>query len=371
MTEDHGSNGADEPTGDKGRPSADAGGRKGARGCPDAGAPTWWPSWPRPARPLHHWLLLLALVAMWGSSFLATKVAVGVLTPSAVVAARLAIAAAVLVAALVVTRARAAASWQLWGFFLAMAVVGNALPFWLISWGQQHIASALAGILMAVMPLATLMLAHAFVAGERLSPARVGGYVCGFAGIVVLLGPAALDQLDEVGGTLLAKLAVLAGALCYAVAAILARLRPTSDPLAAAAGVAVAATLVMAPVFLSSPTLQDRAETWAVALNTPAVAAVLFLGLISTALATIVYFKLVTVAGPSFLSLINYFIPLWAVGLGFVVLGERPQWTALAALALVLSGVALSELPPRRRKQSGQDTAPATVHPASRRVRGR
>ncbi|MDX1656490.1 MAG: DMT family transporter, partial [Candidatus Competibacteraceae bacterium] len=111
---------------------------------------------PRP----RDWLLLLALVAMWGSSFLLTKLAVATLPPTAVVAGRLSIAALVLATMALVRGHRPPVSITLWGYFIAMGVVGSSLPFFLISWGQQHIDSALAGILMAVMPLVTLVLAH-------------------------------------------------------------------------------------------------------------------------------------------------------------------------------------------------------------------
>lgn len=265
-----------------------------------------------------------------------TKVAVSALSPSSVVAGRLVIAAAILGVTVAAMGKRLPGWGRPWVFFIAMAVTGNCIPFWLISWGQREIDSGLAGILMAVMPLATLVLAHIFVEGERLTPNRAAGFATGFAGIVVLIGPEAV--LQATGSDLPSKLAVLAGALCYAVATIIARHRPDGDALVAAAGVAIAASVVMAPVaavnggLLASP------------IAPASLAAVAVLGLVSTAMATVVYFKLIALAGPSFLSLINYLIPLWAVLVGMIVLGEQPEWKALGALALVLSGIALSEL---------------------------
>jgi drug/metabolite transporter (DMT)-like permease len=288
-------------------------------------------------RPLLHWLLLAALVAMWGSSFMFTKVAVSALPPETVVAGRLVIAAAGLTALLFALGKALPGGRRLWLFFLALAVLGNALPFWLISWGQQRIDSGLAGILMAIMPLTTLVLAHFFVAGERLSPIRLAGFVLGFIGIVVLVGPDALLEL-EVGGTvLLSELAVLGGAVCYAINTIVARRRPDSDPLVAGAGVMILASAIMVPLALAggAPAIA--------AIPATAALAVAVLGVVSTALATVVYFKLVTAAGPTFLSLVNYLIPLWAVVVGMIFLGETPEWRALAALGLILSGIALSE----------------------------
>ena len=289
------------------------------------------------ARPLTHWLLLAALVAMWGSSFMFTKIALVAFAPEVLVASRLVLAAAILLGLLAVRRRALPRSGRLWLFLAAMAVMGNALPFWLISWGQQRIDSNLAGILMAVMPLSTVVLAHFLVAGERLNRAKSAGFLLGFLGIVVLTGPEALLELKGQGTALLYELSVLGGAVCYAVNTIIARRRPASDPLVAAAGVMLSASLFMVPLAALGGPPPLGQITLATAL------AVLFLGLVSTALATVVYLKLVTLAGPSFVSLINYLIPLWAVVVGLVFLAEVPEWSALAALALILSGIALSE----------------------------
>lgn len=294
-----------------------------------------------PHRPLLHWLLLVALVAMWGSSFLFTKIAVAAIAPLDLVAGRFVLASLVLVALLVATRRGLPRGLRLWLFIAAMTLIGNCLPFWLISWGQQRIDSGLAGILMAVMPLATVMLAH-FFAGERLNRFKAAGFLVGFVGIVVLVGPAVLLELGGSGTTLVSELAVLGGALCYAVNTIIARRRPESDALAVSAGVALTACLVMAPAAAATG-LPDPLR-----LPASAVIAVVWLGVVSTATATVVYFKLITLAGPSFLSLINYLIPAWAVLMGALFLGERPAWTALAGLVLILSGIGLAETRGRR-----------------------
>lgn len=286
-------------------------------------------------RPLLHWLLLAALVVMWGSSFLLTKIAVSHLPPPLVVSGRLTIAAVVLLGLVIAARRALPGLGRVWLYFLIMALLGNGLPFLLISWGQQRIASGLAGILMAVMPLATLLLAHYFVAGERLTRSKTAGFGLGFLGIVVLMGPEALTQLQGSGEALLAELAVLGGALCYALNTIVARRRPPCDAWVTAAVVLTLAALLTAP--LSVPMLPSPLPT------TGALVAVLALGLVCTAAATVVYFQLIQLAGPTFLSLINYLIPLWAVVLGIVFLGERLEWNALAALLLILGGIGLSQ----------------------------
>ena len=288
-------------------------------------------------RPLLHWILLFALVAMWGSSFLSLKVAVTALAPETVVTGRLWLGAAILVALVVILRRPLPRSPRLWGYFIVMALLGNALPYWLIAWGQQGIDSGLAGIFMAFMPLATLVLAHFFVEGEGLTVSRMIGFVAGFAGVVVLIGPQALLELKGEGTALLYELAMLGAALCYAVNTIIARKRPSSDSYVSAAGVMALATIFYLPV-TPVTTLPLPSE-----LSLTTLLAVAYLGIVSTALATIVFFKLVTLAGPTFLSLINYLIPLWAVLLGALVLGEEPTWSSLLALGLILGGIALSE----------------------------
>jgi drug/metabolite transporter (DMT)-like permease len=275
---------------------------------------------------------------MWGSSFMFTSVAVSSLPPATVVAARLWIAALGLGGALVVRGGRLPASPVHWRFFVICALVGNVLPFLLISWAQQHIPSGLAGLLMAIMPLTTLVLAHLFVEGERLTRIRVLGFTIGFSGIVVLIGPNVLLELQGTGSILLAELAVLAGAVFYAANTIISRHRPATAPLEASAGVTIAASLLMTPL---SATMD---QPWHLSPTAPAALAVAFLGIVSTGIATVVYFRLISIAGPSFLSLINYLIPIWAMGLGVVALGEQPGWSALVALVLVLLGIGLSEM---------------------------
>jgi drug/metabolite transporter (DMT)-like permease len=293
-------------------------------------------------RPLSHWLLLLALVAMWGSAFMMTGLAVRGFTPATLVAIRLVIAAGVLTGLVLLRGQRFPGGRPFWLFSLAIALAGNCLPFWLISFGQQRIDSGLAGILMGIMPLTTMVLAHFFVRGERLNGTKATGFLLGFVGLVVLIGPDALLQLRGEGTALLYQLAVLSGAVCYAVNTIIARHRPAADPLVAAAGVMLMGSLVMLPI--GGPAAPEQLA------SAPAVpfAAMIALALVATAIATVVFLKLVAVAGPSFTSFINYLIPVWALLMGMSFLGEEPQPTTLTALVLILAGIGLSEVGNRR-----------------------
>ena len=284
----------------------------------------------------------MALTAMWGSAFLFTKIAVAALPMATIVTARLGIAALILVPLALALVVRLPHGRRLWLYFLLIAFVGNLLPFSLITWGQRAIDSGLAGILMAVMPLVTLALAHLFVPGERLNAYRVGGFLFGFAGVVVLIGPEALLTIGGEQGALLPMVAVLGGALCYGVSSILARLRPASDALSSAAAVTLLAAL------MSLPAGVDAGAVELSALSLPVIGALLFLGVLSTALAMIVYFRLIQSAGPSFTSQLNYLIPLWAVLIGVVFLGEQPTLVHLLGLGLILGGILLTRREPRR-----------------------
>jgi drug/metabolite transporter (DMT)-like permease len=293
-------------------------------------------------RPVTHWLLLLALVAMWGSAFTMTGIAVRAFSPGVLVTVRL-VGGAILLTGLVLLRGmRFPWYGRFWLFSLLLAIAGNALPFWLISFGQQRVESGLAGILMGIMPLTTMVLAHFFVQGERLNAIKAGGFALGFAGLVVLLGPTALLELEGQGGVLLYELAILGGAVCYAVNAVLARHRPPADPQVAAAGVTLAGGLLMLPIGLPAAPAElavaPSAPLWALAALT----------VVATAIATVVFLKLVVIAGPSFTSFINYLIPVWAVLMGMAFLGERPGAGALIALVLILGGIAVSEIGRRR-----------------------
>ena len=277
--------------------------------------------------------LLFSLVLMWGTAFLATSVGVREVGPESLVVARVAIAATLLVPAVWWSGASLPHTAGMWARFAVLAFVGNALPFTLISWGQERVASSLAGILMAVMPLATLVLAHFFVAGERMTRVSASGFALGFAGVVVLIGPDALLELGGEASDLLRQGAVLAGALCYATNTIIARRMPETPPLVSAAATMCMATLWMLPLVAWTGPVWPTSGAGAFA--------VVWLGVVATALATIVYFRIVSTAGPTFLSTINYQIPVVALLVGVGVGGESIDARVIVALAMILGGLAL------------------------------
>ncbi|MGI9420350.1 MAG: DMT family transporter [Geminicoccaceae bacterium] len=305
------------------------------------------------ARPAGHWLLLFAIVILWGSAFGVTEFAIESFTPVVLVTGRMILAAALLTLVVLARGGKFPRTARFWGFSLAMAIAGNCLPFWLISEAQLEIDSGLAGILMSIMPLTTLLLAHVFVPGETLSGGKLAGFLLGFVGIVVLIGPEALLELRGEGTALLAELGTLFAAFCYAANAIIARHRPPADPIVAAAGTMIVGALIMIPIGI----WDLPAET--MNASTSGLLAGLALAVLASAVAPVVFLRLISLAGPSFVAFINYLIPLWAVLIGISLLGEQPRWTALVALALILGGLALSEYKGKRSGNTSRKAEPA------------
>ncbi len=288
------------------------------------------------------WALLAALSLLWGGSFFFVEVALAGLPPFTLVWLRVALAAAALHLFLRVTGSGLPAGWRVWAAFFGMGLVNNAIPFSLIVWGQTQIASGLAAILNATTPLFTVLVAHAATGDERITGGRVAGVVVGFAGVAVMLGPEAGVGL---GDDLLAQLACLAAALSYAVAGVFGRRfgRMGVGPAQTASGQVTASSLLLLPVVL----MVDR--PWALALPGADIwAAVFGLALASTALAYIIYFRILATAGATNLLLVTLLIPVTAILLGVFVLGERLEVVHLAGMALITLGlVALDGRPAR------------------------
>ena len=291
-----------------------------------------------PAHTVKDWGLLAVLVALWGSNFMFIKLGVAAVPPATLVATRLVIGAVILIAVIRAMGYTFPPVGRAWLPYVVLAVVGNCMPFWFITWGQKSIDSALAGILMAIMPLTTLLLAHLFVAGEHMTRNRVAGFLLGFMGIVVLMGPAALDGVGGSPIEILAQVSVLAGALCYAVNGVVIRVALKGDVMVASAAIIAIAAVISLPVAL----VVD--QPWRLDPGSTAVSILLWIGIGPTAIATLVHLKLIASAGPTFMSLINYCIPVVALLIGVALLGEEPGANAYSGLLLILAGIALSQL---------------------------
>jgi drug/metabolite transporter (DMT)-like permease len=296
----------------------------------------------RTSPPLLAWACLILLGLIWGGSFLSTEIALAGVGPLWIAAGRIVIAAASLIALALLTgnglppiatlRGR-----RIWLHCVGMGLFSNALPFSLLAWGQRQVSSGFAGITMAVVPLLVLPLAHALVPGERMTARKTVGFGLGFLGVVLLVGYGAADP----DAAPVARLACIAASCCYAVGVIVTRLAPPGPYLAFSAGALLVASAAILPVAL-------LVDGWPAVPPSLALVAVLYLGAFPTALATALLVYVVQVAGPSFMSLVNYQVPVWAVLLGLVVLGEELPPQFVGALALILCGLAISEITVRR-----------------------
>jgi len=280
------------------------------------------------------WGLLLVLSVLWGGSFFFVGIAVRELPPFTIVFLRVALAACLLH---VVVRLMAAAMprrRQAWTAFFGMALLNNVVPFLLIVWGQRHIASGLASILNATTPLFTVLVAHRFTADETLTGERLVGAIVGFAGVIVMIGSTALETA---GVDLLAQIAVLAAALSYAFAGVFGRRFRTMGvaPIATATGQLTASSLILLPLMLIAD------SPWALPWpSAETIAALVGLAVLSTAMAYILFFRILATAGATNLLLVTFLIPVSAVLLGVLVLGEALEARQLVGMALIGLGLA-------------------------------
>ena len=279
------------------------------------------------------YFLLLVLAGIWGASFLFIKIAVGTVPPLTMTAARLVIAFVLLYVAARHAGQEMPTGARTWGLIVLAAVFGNAAPFALISWGEEHIDSGLAAILMAVMPLTTVLLAHFLTSDEKLSVLKLVGVTLGLAGLVVLIGPAKLAQL---GDDTIRQLAVAAAALCYGINAIVTKRVMNENRRALAACIMFAAMMMMVPASL----LFER--PWTLEPTREAILATVLLGVFQTGVALLLTFAIIRRQGASFFSQINFLVPLFGVAWGALILAERPSGNAYVALALILLGVAVA-----------------------------
>lgn len=302
-----------------------------------------------PARPTAlNWALLILLGLIWGASFLGTKLALDGFGPLTIAALRIAIAAAVLLVVAFATGHglpdhRTATGRRIWLHCFGMALFSNAIPFSLLSWGQLHVTSAFAGVTMAVVPLLILPLAHVFVPGEVLTRRKSIGFLVGFAGVVILIGPGSFTLIGDDALSNTARLACIAASCCYATGAIITRLTPPGHLLSFSAAAVLIATLLLMPLALVTEGVPGAPPPLALG-------GILYLGLLPTALATVMLVFVIKSAGPSFLGLVNYQVPVWAVVIGLVVLGESLPPQFFAALALILAGLAAAQAPLRRHR---------------------
>ncbi|MDL2404674.1 DMT family transporter [Rhizobium calliandrae] len=280
------------------------------------------------------WGMLFGLSILWGGSFLFNGILVHELPLFTIVAARVALAAIALHAIVRMTGQAMPRDGQTWAAFFGMGVLNNAVPFLLIVWGQTHIASGLASILNATTPLFAVVVAHFVTTDEKMTGNRLIGVAVGFAGVALMIGPSVLSSL---GSNVLAQLAVLGAAFSYSLAGIYGRRfrRMGLAPIIPAAGQVTASTILLLPVALfvdhpwtlSMPSL----ETWM---------ALAGLAILSTAVAYVLFFRILATAGATNLMLVTFLIPVSAILLGALILREQLQPKHFIGMAMIAVGLA-------------------------------
>ena len=290
------------------------------------------------------WIMILLLAFVWGGTFLVTEVALTGMTPFWLAASRIGFAAVVMIA---IWAARGVPLFTKrpdrtdWTTVLIIGALSSAVPFSLLAWGQQYVTSGFAGVSMAAVALIVLPLAHFTVPGEQMNLRKTVGFVVGFIGVVVLIGAQAFEST----GTSLetpGRLACLGAAGCYAVGSIMMRRLPPVDP------IGLSTVLLIIGACISVP-LAAMVEGAPPVPSTKILMVLAFLGLVPTAAANFLRVLVVRSAGPVFMSLVNYQVPVWSVVLGALLLGEPLPSSLLWALTLILAGVGLSQYGALRR----------------------
>lgn len=258
------------------------------------------------------------------------KLAIIDVPPATMTVARLLVAAAILFFFAMAYREKLAVRFKTVGLILLVGLFGNALPFTLIAWGEETVDAGLAAILMGIMPISTLLLAHFLTEEDSLSGRRLIGCFVGFAGLVVLVGPAVLLRLGEDG---IRQLAILGAAVSYAINAIITKQLLDLPRRAIGAMVLLAGALVMVPFALAFE------APLALTPGAAPLIAIALLGIFPTAIATLVMFEVLQRQGAAFFGQVNFIVPIFGIVWAAVILGERLQPSAYAALVGVLVGI--------------------------------
>ncbi len=299
-------------------------------------------------RDFKSWFLLFFLGFIWGFSFLAVSISLESFSPIQVATSRIVIGACVvLIFCLSVGEGLPkfkSEAKTIWPYCAGMALLSNVIPFCLLSWALLHVTSSFAGITMTMVPLAVLPLAHIFGKGDYMTTRKVIGFLIGFVGVLFLFEPSEVLNFSFQDTTVLSKIVCLLATLCYATGSIITRRSPqTVSSLSFSAGALLLAALIITPI---SFIFSDLAPI----ITLKSIIGLLFLGFLPTGLATIILVYLVKNSGPSFMSLVNYQVPIWAVLFGVFFNQETLPTGAMLALFLIFFGLFFSQY---KAKKSG------------------
>ena len=286
---------------------------------------------------MREWLMLITLSLLWGGSFFFVGVAVVELPPLTIVTLRVGLAAITLWIIVLFMGLSLPKSPNVWVAFLIMGLLNNVIPFSLIVWGQTHIASGLASVLNATTPLFGVIVVGLLLVDERATAMKLVGVAVGFLGVVMMIGIPSLDSVKQ--GTILAQIAILGAALSYAFASVFGRRFKAMGlkPIIIAAGQVTGSTALLAPVafYVDGPLAL-------LGPGSPSIivwASILTLAVFSTALAYILYFKILASSGATNILLVTLLVPVSAIFLGLLFLNETLQWVNLAGMALIAIGL--------------------------------
>lgn len=287
-----------------------------------------------PSPTIWNWLSIAALGLIWGATFMVVAIALEGYGPLTVACARTTLGAVALLALMVLLRRPMPAfTPTMTRYLIAIGLLNTALPFALLSWGQQYVPSAFAGISMAALPLFVLPLAHIFT-DEKMSTRNTLGVIMGFIGAAVLIGPGVLRL--GTGWEPLGQIACICASISYAVSSIMTRRCPPIDPITMAALLLTVGSVALIPamlIFEGIPSMGDPRPT----------IAIIVLGIIPTALAALIRVATIRSAGAIFMTLVNYQVPLWSMVFGAWVLSEVLPFRFFVALGLILFGLAISQ----------------------------
>lgn len=276
-------------------------------------------------------LLWIALALIWSSSYLAIKIGIETITPLTLVAMRMVIGTSVMLFALRLWSLSLPTDLTSWAILLIVGLTGNIIPFSLISYGEIHIDSGLAALLMGIAPVVTVLLAPLIHPDESLSPKIISGITLGFLGLIVLIGP---DALHGIGKHVTGQLAVFGAALCYAFTTLFARKYAKLPALIMATGSMLIGTVIIVTVaFIVDTPIQNPFS-----LNRSMWAAI-YLGLFPTALATLIYFYLVPRLGAGRMSQVNFVVPIAGTLIGVLFYNEPLKLNTITAMVLILLAV--------------------------------
>ena len=290
-----------------------------------------------------NWVLLITLVIIWGASFVAIKVAITDIGPAWVAAFRLAIATFLMIIFAKATHIRAPKGKTEWGIALVFGIIGTALPFALISWASQYVPSGIAGLMMATNPMLVLILAIVILPEEPPTPTRILGLIIGFIGVtLVITGKTpqleTLSSSNDFDFSLLAYIALLLGALGYAINTVISR-RVTHMP-HATRGYGALLTATPAAILLASLTEQFPQIT---TLQMPSIIAILYLAILPTWIATLLLYRLIAQSSAGFVAQSNYLVPAAAILFGAILLSEVLTIQQYLGFGTILLGIAIAE----------------------------